>query len=305
MTKTVLILGASGRSGGHAAKAFAADGWTVRRFDRSKDDIVEAATGADVIFNGMNPPNYQNWAENIPRITSDVIAAAQASGATVIVPGNVYVYGNQSGVMSADTPHNATSRKGKIRARMEATYRQAAREGVQVIILRAGDFIDPEGNEDAMEVMMLRALKKDRLTYAGDVSAVRAHCYLPDFAKAAVMLVNRRKQLDMFEDIPFAGHSFSMLGLKSELEALTGQDLKLVGFPWWLFRALSPVWELARELTEMRYLWSLDHQLDNARIAELLPEFRATSLEEVLKHSVANVLGSSEAAEISLSPQEV
>ena len=44
--------------------------------------------GADVIDNGLNPPNYHNWAKLIPQITADVIAAAKASGATVLLPGN-------------------------------------------------------------------------------------------------------------------------------------------------------------------------------------------------------------------------
>ena len=291
MTKTVLVTGASGRSGKHAADAFAADGWTVRRFNRKTDDLVTAAKGADVIYNGMNPPNYHNWAENIPRITADVIAAAKASGATIIQPGTVYVYGDQPGVFSAGTPQRAHTRKGKIRIEMEEAYKRAARDGVQTIVLRGGDFIDPEGKGDAMEVIYLRALKKGRLTAAGDVNAVRAHCYLPDFGRAAVMLANRRETLGAYEDIPFEGHSFSVVQLKARIEWMTGQDLKLATFPWWVFRGLAPFWELARELLEMRYLWSLDHQLDGARLAALLPDFKATDFDTIMRPLVGRSLG--------------
>ena len=69
MTQTVLILGASGKIGTHAARAFARKGWEVRRFNRETDDMTEVAQGCDVIVNGLNPPNYHDWAGLIPLIT--------------------------------------------------------------------------------------------------------------------------------------------------------------------------------------------------------------------------------------------
>jgi len=47
--------------GHHAAEAFAAAGWTLRRYKRGTD-MTAAAMGADVIVNGLNPPGYHNWA---------------------------------------------------------------------------------------------------------------------------------------------------------------------------------------------------------------------------------------------------
>lgn len=56
MTQTVLILGASGRFGRHSAAQFKSAGWNVKTFDRSKDDLLTAAQGVDVIVNGWHPP---------------------------------------------------------------------------------------------------------------------------------------------------------------------------------------------------------------------------------------------------------
>lgn len=92
----VLVAGASGLFGARAAQAFQAAGWQVRRYQRGTD-MNEAAMGADVIVNALNPPMYHDWAGLIPQITAQVLAAARASGATVIVPGNVYPYGDQPG----------------------------------------------------------------------------------------------------------------------------------------------------------------------------------------------------------------
>lgn len=276
---TVLILGANGKIGAHSAAAFWNAGWTVRRYQRGSD-MAEAATGADVIVNGMNPPNYHDWAGQIPAITAQVIAAAKASGAMVILPGNVYNYGDQAGEWSETTPHRPCSVKGRIRVEMEQAYKTA---DVQTIVLRAGNFIDPDQNGDVMSLVYLRDIKRGRVTLPGGADVMQAFCYLPDWARAAVMLAERRMDLGKFEDIPFPGHSFTADDLKAELERALGRPLRYAGFPWWLMRLASPFWELARELAEMRYLWNTAHWLSGDKFTRLLPEFRPTDLSSVMR----------------------
>ncbi|MAM63359.1 NAD-dependent epimerase/dehydratase family protein [Maritimibacter sp. UBA3975] len=280
MTNTVLILGASGKIGSHSARAFAAAGWQVRTFNRKTDDMTQAAQGCDVIVNGLNPPNYHDWATLIPQITRDVIAAARASGATVIVPGNVYVFGDTPGAWSEDTPHRPCARKGQIRAEMEKAY---ALSGVPTIILRAGNFIDPVAGDDIMALMVLNKVAKGRFTYAGSGDKVQPWCYLPDWARAAVALAERRGSLATYEDVPFPGHALTLDDLKARVEAMTGRTLRDARFPWFVLRLASPVWELARELREMRYLWETSHTLSSDRLDTLLPDFQPTPFDTVLR----------------------
>lgn len=276
---TVLILGASGKIGQHSATAFWNAGWTVRRYQRGTD-MNAAAQGADVILNGMNPPNYHNWAVTIPQITSQVIEAAKASGASVILPGNVYNFGNVPGVWSEETPQNPCAKKGRIRVDLEESYRAS---GVQTIVLRAGSFIDPDHNGCAMDLIYLREIRRGKITVPGGADIRHAFCYLPDWARAAVMLANKRDELATFEDIPFEGHSFSASALKAELQKALGRELKLARFPWWIMTLASPFWELARELKEMRYLWETDHALCGEKLTRLLPDFQPTDLAVVMR----------------------
>jgi nucleoside-diphosphate-sugar epimerase len=278
MTQTVLILGPSGKIGSHAAEAFWNAGWTVRRYDRTTD-MTKAARGADVIVNGLNPPAYHNWAGLIPRITAQVIAAARASGATVIVPGNVYNFGNTPGPWSECTPQRPCTRKGQIRVEMENAYRAS---GVKTVILRAGNFIDPAHQGDIMSAFLMREIGKGKLARGGRADAVQPYCYVSDWARAAVMLAEKRDKLATFEDVPFPGHVFSANDLHMAMRDATGRDIRLVAFPWWLMSIASPVWELARELREMRYLWDLDHTLDGGKLARLLPDFHPTDLRTVM-----------------------
>ncbi len=278
MTGTVLILGANGKIGHHCAKAFAAAGWVVRIYRRGTD-MTAAAIGADVIVNGLNPPAYHNWAKLIPAITEQVIVAAKASGATVILPGNVYNFGDTGGVWSEATPRRPVSRKGHIREAMEARYRDS---GVQTIILRAGNFIDPEGNGDIMRLFLLRGIAQGRITSGGAPDVMQAYCYVPDWARAAVQLADKRAALARFEDIPFPGHSFTVNALRDQLQVHLGRPLKVTRFPWWMMRLAAPFWELARELNEMRYLWETPHQLCANKVTRLLPDFVPTPLDQVM-----------------------
>ena len=287
MADTVLVLGASGKTGRHSIKAFTAAGWNVKTFDRHKDELMAAAEGADVIVNGLNPPNYHNWGSILPRITEQVIDAAQANGSTVILPGNVYHFGNEPGVWSETSTPNPVSKKGQLRLEMEEAYRNS---GVQTIILRAGNFIDPDSDSCVMSLMYLRNIENHKVTLPGPASTKQAMCYLPDWAKAATQLAAMRKELASFEDIPHPGHTWSGNEIKHYLEAILARQIEFTHFPWWLFSMLSPFWELAQEMKEMHYLWNTDHSLCEKRFNSLLPDFQKTNLETVLRSALPEKL---------------
>ncbi len=283
MKQTVLILGGTGKIGKHAAEAFWNAGWTVRHYTRGTD-MTSAAQGADVIVNGLNPPKYNNWAKNIPAITKQVIAAAQSSGATVIIPGNVYNFGDNAGVWDETTPHRPVTEKGQIRVDMEAAYHAS---GVQTIILRAGHFIDPNRDGDVYSMLTVAKAGSGKITSLGDVNAQQAHAYLPDWARAAVMLAEMRSDLAHFEDIPFPGHAFTVNDLQRILSDALSRPMKITTFPWWATAFMAPFSEMIREFRKMRYLSDTSHTLGSAKFNRLLPDFQATDLRTVLLSGLA------------------
>lgn len=286
MAGTILVLGASGNVGSRIAEAFAAAGWVVRRYQRGTD-MTAAARGADVIFNGLNPPMYHDWDRLIPQITAQVIAAGLASGATVLIPGNVYPYGVEPAPWGPQTPHRPVARKGRIRAEMEARYHAATARGLRVILLRAGDFLDERSRTTAMASFYLRRLKAGVITAGGPVDVAHAYAYLPDMARVAVALAERRASLPAFADIPYAGLTFTMTELRDALTRQLRRPLVIKPFGWWMMRLLAPFWELARELPEMRYLYDTPHWLDPGPLQALLPGYATTPLEQVVAAHLA------------------
>ncbi|WP_425097571.1 epimerase [Tropicibacter sp. S64] len=283
----VLVLGGTGRFGRNAAEAFWNAGWRVTLFDRRTDDLKAAAQGMDVIVNGWNPL-YTDWAAQVPSLTARVIAAAQASGATVLIPGNVYVYGEDAPeVWDAQTPHAAQNRLGRVRCEMEASYRES---GVQTIVLRAGDFLDTEASGNWFDRMMAPSLKRGVLTYPGPLDAPHAWAWLPDVARAAVALADRRADLPRFADIPFPGYTLTGQQVTNLCSAVLTRPVRAKSMSWLPLHLAAPVWPMARHLLEMRYLWRNPHRLDGAAFATWLPEFVHTPPEEALARAIAPVL---------------
>ena len=116
----------------------------------------------------------------------------------------------------------------------------------------------------------------------GDPDAERAHAWLPDMARAGVMLAEKRAELPGFTDVCLPGLTVSTNQIAAAISQQTGRNLQVKTFPWWLFTVTAPVWELAREMKEMRYLYSTPHRLSGDRLAQILPEFTGTSLERVI-----------------------
>ncbi|MGH1355445.1 MAG: epimerase [Thalassovita sp.] len=279
MTNTALILGASGRFGRNAADAFTQAGWSVRRFDRKTDNLTTAAKGMDVIVAAWNP-QYTDWADQVPGLHAQIRKAALENDATVILPGNVYVFGPDAPTpWSESTPHLANNPLARIRRDMEEAYRK---EGVKTILLRAGDFLDTTASGNWFDQIIAKPLAKGRITYPGAPDSPHTWAYLPDLARAAVMLAEKRSTLARFEDVPFPGFTLSGNQMAKAISRAINSPVALRKMSWLPLHLARPFMPLAKHLFEMRYLWSLPHSMSGERLSVLLPDFQPTSVDDAL-----------------------
>ncbi len=304
----VIILGAKGRFGRAAVDAFLASNWEVSAFARSWEGVekragieliagdafdasavANAAAGCDVIVNALNPP-YPKWAHDLPRFTKNVIEAAKTTGATVMIPGNVYCYGEgMPERLTENTPHAPTSRKGQLRDEMELAYASASNDGVQTIILEAGDYIEREKTGNWFDSHISADVANGCVMYPGPLDQIHAWAYLPDLARAMVELAKKRTSFAAFERIGFPGYSVTGQSLVNAIEQATRRSLKVKGMPWPMIRLLGFVVPQMREVAEMSYLWRTPHAIDGAKLAAALPDFNATPIEV----AIADAIGAS------------
>ncbi|MDA0369026.1 MAG: NAD(P)H-binding protein [Proteobacteria bacterium] len=298
--RTVLILGANGRFGRAAVGAFRAAGWQVRAFVRpgrtlpsdvvriegdafQAADVAAAAQGADVIVHALNPP-YTKWRTDLPRLAANVLAAARASGAGVMIPGNVYNYGaGMPAVLREDTAHRPTTHKGHLRETMEQSFHDAAAHGVHTVVLRAGDFIEAAQTGNWFDRFIAAKVDRGIAVYPGPRDRVHAWAYLPDMARAMVALAERAEAPSGFETFNFESYNVTGAQLIAALETATGKPLKVRGVPWGMMRLIALFAPMIREILEMRYLWQVPHALDGTRLQSALPDFRPTPLADCLQ----------------------
>lgn len=305
MTKTAIILGANGRFGRSASEAFINAGWAVRTFTRSVSGLtdqpeikrhignamdatalIEAARGCDVIVNALNPP-YQNWKRDLPKLTEAVLHAAKATGATIMLPGNVYNYGaNMPAVLTEDTPHRPTTRKGQMREDMEEAYAVAADDGVQTVILRGGDFIERAKTGNWFDTYIAQKADRGKITYPGPLDRIHAWAYLPDMARAMAQLADKRAELGPFTAICFGGFNLTGADLVEHISKIHGRKMRVSAMPWPIMRVLGFVASPIREVMEMRYLWQVPHAVRDDYLRELLPDYRRTPIEAALKDAL-------------------
>lgn len=300
MTATVLILGAAGRIGQVLATAFADAGWSVRAQSRKalppaldrgairpvRCDALDAAAirtaaaGADVVVHALNPP-YADWSRLAGPLADAAMAAAQVSGALLMLPGNVYNFGRElPPLLTPATAECGDHAKARIRIDIEA--RMAATPGLDSVVLRAGDFFGGGGRGTWFDLALTARLRSGRFVYPGASDVVHAWAYLPDLAQAFVRVAERRGQLQGHHRLHFAGHAVTGGQLHQAMEAAVGRPLRRAGMPWGLMRLLSPLVPTWREVVVMRYLWQRPHRLDDDSLRALIGEPPHTPLRDAV-----------------------
>ena len=315
-TRTALIIGATGSFGLHALEALAKHGWQIRALARDpakaaerlgphtpvdwvqgdatdRQSVVAAAGGVQLIVHAANPAGYRNWQGTVLPMIESSIAAAKASGARLVVPGNVYNYAPDSGPqIGEDAPQAPLTRKGKIRVEMERRLRAASEDGVPVLILRSGDFFGPAAPNSALGWLTLRG--KDRVTAVfqpGPANVGHAFVYMPDLAETLARLMDAEARLGDFEVFHVRGQWLAGSGeLGAAIRRVTARPgLPIIGFPWVVVYAAAPFVETLRELIEMRYLWQRPIGLSNAKLVAFLGEEPHTTLDAALRATLTDM----------------
>jgi nucleoside-diphosphate-sugar epimerase len=266
-------------------------GWTAGdAMDRA--DVARAAQGCDIIVHAVNPPGYRDWDRLVLPMLDNTIAAAEANGALVVLPGTVYNYGPDAFPMIAeDAPQHPATRKGRLRVRMEAALRAYADRGGRALIVRAGDFFGPRaGNNWFAQGLVKPGKPVGRIANPAAPGIGHQWAYLPDVAATMVALIERRRELEPFARFHMNGHwdpdGTAMCAAIGRVVAQHGGRADSGHFPWWLVRLATPFNETLRELWDMRYLWRQPVRLDNARLVEVLGAEPHTPLDVAVERTL-------------------
>jgi nucleoside-diphosphate-sugar epimerase len=312
--RLALVVGAAGSE---VAGALLRHGWQVRGLARrpgaaskparadlagmtwvvgdalDRRSVVEAARGAALIVHAVNPPGYRNWATLVMPMLESSIAAALSAGARIVLPGTVYNFGPDAFPNPAeDAPQHPRTRKGVIRVRMEQRLREAAREGVRTLVVRAGDFFGPHaGNNWFSQGLVKPGRPPSSISDPGRRGLGHQWAYLPDVAETMARLADREKTLAAFEIVHMDGHwdGDGSQMIRAIRAAVGDPALPVRAFPWWLVTLAAPVIPLFRELREMRYLWRMPLRMSNKHLLEVLGSEPHTPLAAAVRSTLAGL----------------
>lgn len=306
-TTPVLVLGITGGIGKAIALALHRRGYPLAALARDPDaaarhlppgvpahwhkgDALDsaavrtAAAGAGVIIHAVNPPHYQRWREDAVPMLTHTIAAAEATGALVVFPGNVYVYSPASGrLVDETTPFSPQTLKGAVRRDMEAMLQAAGERGVRSLVVRAGDFFGPGITGSWLAgAMATKGMASTEVRTLG--AAGHAWAYVPDLAEAMARLIDRRASLATAEVVHFGGHYDETGGEMAAAiqRALAPRRVPVRRFSWTMVRLGASFVPFLREAIEMRWLWEHSLRLDNRKLERLIGPEPHTPLPDAL-----------------------
>ncbi|MFI9158948.1 NAD-dependent epimerase/dehydratase family protein [Kitasatospora aureofaciens] len=249
--------------------------------------LTQAARGAAAIHGCAAPPLAQ-WAARWPALTSALCAAAEDSGAVLVMLGNLYGYGPVEGPLTEGLPPAATGPKGRVRAAAWEQARALHEAGrIRAVEVRASDFFGPgvtDGGHLASRAMP-NLLKGRPVAVLGDPDTPHSWTYLPDVARAMAELATEERAWGRPWHVPTA----PALPVRAMVERLAAE----AGTGPVAVRRLSPVLlgaaglfsPLLRELREVRYQFDRPFVMDSSAY-EAAFTLRATPLEQQLTATV-------------------
>ncbi|MER6362368.1 NAD-dependent epimerase/dehydratase family protein [Kitasatospora sp. NPDC001527] len=176
---TVRVVTRSGRPAGSGIEHLALDATDTAR-------LTEAVRGAAALHSCAAPP-LPRWTTDWPPLHASLCAAAESTGAVLVMLGNLYGYGPVDGPLTEDLPLAATGPKGRLRASLWERARALHEAGrIRAVEVRASDFFGPgvtDGGHLASHVVP-RLLAGKPVSVLGDPDAPHSWTYLPDVARA-------------------------------------------------------------------------------------------------------------------------
>ena len=253
------------------------------------NQVKEKTRGAKVVYQSAQP-RYFEWVEKFPLLQKSIMDALTGTDAKLVLVENLYMYGESNGKpMTEDFPHNAHTRKGKVRGEMSRAAFEAHKAGkLRVTSGRGSDFFGPWGLTTA--AMGARTfypmLQGKAASLVGNVDVPHTHTYTKDFGKALVILGERDEADGQAWHVPNDNPRASQREMVKMIAAEMGIEPKFSAMGklmMWMGGLFIPE---AKETVEMMYEFEKPFIVDSSRFEKTFG-MKATPLREAIRETVA------------------
>ena len=250
--------------------------------------VREVTRGAKVVYQSAQP-EYSKWPEKFPSLQRSIIDGLISSGAKLVLVENVYMYGEMNGKpMKEDTPHNAHTRKGRVRSEISNAAFAAHKEGrVRVTAGRGGNFFGPWGLDSTMGGRVFYPLLHGKpAQLIGRTDLPHTHTYLKDFGAALVILGERAEADGQAWHVPNDQPRMTQGELVRLFAKEAGVEPKMSSMGKLMMSIGGLFIPEAKETVEMMYEFEKPFMIDSSKF-ETTFGMKATPMRQAIRETAA------------------
>jgi nucleoside-diphosphate-sugar epimerase len=254
-------------------------------YDHAK--VKEVTRDAQVVYQASQP-SYKEWPEKFPLLQKSIIDGLTGNGAKLVIVENLYMYGDTNGKpMTEDTPHNAHTRKGRVRGEISRAAFHAHNDGrVRVTSARGGNFFGPWGTNSTMGARAFYPLLRGKpAQLIGRMDLPHSHTYIKDFGMALLILGERDEADGQAWHVPNDMPKITQGGLVRMFAEEAGVEPKLSSMGKLMMAIGGLFIPEARETVEMMYEFDKPFIVDSSKFEKTFG-LKATPMREAIRETV-------------------
>lgn len=237
------------------------------------DRLTGLATGAAALYNCVNPPDYTVWTSFWPPVAAAFLAAAEATGATLVVASCLYGYGPVEGPMVETLPDEATTTKARLRAGMWADARAAHEAGrITAVEVRGSDYMGPWVSPANGHVARVRdaALAGRTVRVLGRPDQPHSFTDVRDMGRALAAVAQAPRTWGRVWHAPTNAPRTQAEAIADVCRAAGRAPVPVKGIPRWTLVLGGAVVPMLRELRETAYQFTGPYVLDSSALTREL-----------------------------------
>lgn len=296
------ILGSGGIIGEELHNALKGDFAEIKLVNRSSDgneavlladlmnmkQVIEATKGADIVYLTAGVVySAEQWENQWPQITQNVVNACAETGAKLVYFDNVYMYGKVEGWMTEDTPYNPVSKKGEVRAKTaEFVLANMKNNNLKSLIARSADFYGKSPMSIPNVMVFDKISNGENPLIILNKDARHSYTYTKDIGKAIALLVNNESSFNQVWHLPTDKNVLSAEKFTEMVADSFGVEVDSFMLTHEVLQSVASGDAFVKEYLEMHYQNEYDYLFDSSKFEKSF-QFQPTSYQDGIKSLTA------------------
>mmetsp|Transcript_22024 Transcript_22024/g.43287 ORF Transcript_22024/g.43287 Transcript_22024/m.43287 type:complete len:339 (+) Transcript_22024:85-1101(+) len=248
----------------------------------------------DIMFCVLGLAKYhvKAWGPGWPKISDGLLQACKTTQVPLIFMDNLYAFGPEGmarmPLRESDTTftESGTKTKPQVRAAMTRKFLAASEAGeAKIALVRASDFFGPYAGTGILNLVWSDAVSGNRVTFLGDPTKIHAQTYVPDVARALILVGENPDTWGRAWHTPTQPDMTMLDWLRTILKFNGKPDTKLkyMRADGLLLKVLSWFMEDVDGLRDVVFMWKGDYTVNSDEFMARFPDFKPTPLQDALQ----------------------